>query len=209
MPTACRRLRQGRLVAPDDAFEPGYSPRIIEFWLEHFEELATLTTSSKGASAHIAEHLAREWILLQVRLKTCLCHEMHAIDSLAVDPGCTHSPSGGGAFKAGPETAVCISADLTRAGATLPGNWLATHKVWRQMLLSEEQIKQRRGIWRKSVLNGQTTLEPEPIYSRGVVIRRMAKTLGWSEIQNDKKLTLLTNVVSSEYGKQENGEAAL
>ena len=194
---------------PDDAFSIGYSPRHIEFWLEHFEELATLTTSSKGASAHIAEHLAREWVLLQVRLKTCLCHEMHAIDSQAVDPGCTHSPSGGGAFKAGPETAVCISADLNLAAEILPGNWLATHTVWRQMLVSEEQIKRRRGIWRKSVLAGQAILEAEPDYSRGVVIRRMAHTLGWSEKNDVEKLTKYQNVVSSIYGKQENRKAAL
>jgi hypothetical protein len=147
--------------------------------------------------------------MLAVRLKTCLCHELHAIDSMAVDPACTHNPAGGGGFKAGPETALCISADIKRSAEMLPANWLASHKVWRQMLLSEDEIRSRRASWRRSVVAGAIPNEPEPIYSRGVAIRRMAKALGWRESENVEKLTKFTNALNSNHGKSENGKAAL
>lgn len=163
-----------------DVFEPDYSPKKVEFWLEHFVELATMA-ESKGSSAHIAEHLAREYFMLQGRRAVCLCHELHAVDSMAVDPACTHSPSGGGSFRAGPETALCITSDLRHAGAQQPANWMATLKVWQQQLVPDWEIARRRAEWRRKAKAGEIATEPEPIYARGVVIRRMARLLGWQD----------------------------
>lgn len=159
-----------------DVFDPIYSPRRIEFWLDHGEELETLAYSPKS-SAHIAEHLNREWTLLQVRLKTCLCRELHDADSAAVDPSCSHSPTSGAGFRAGPETALCILADLRRAADTLPPGWLATRKIWSQLMVTD--INARLAHWRKRVHAGSAGVEREPAYARGVAIYRMAEVLGW------------------------------
>jgi len=148
----------------DDVFEPTYPPGKIDFWLDHFEELDTLVLSPKS-SAHIAEHLAREWILLQVRLTSCLCKEQHAHDSAAVDPACSHAPSGGGAYRAGPETALCIVADLRRAASELPPHWLATRRIW-------ETLSLPAGRARHTALN-------EPPFSRSACVQMMARSLGW------------------------------
>jgi hypothetical protein len=72
-----------------DPFEPVYPPKKIEFWLAHFEELVALVQDGKS-SAHIAEHLNREWFLLQSRLRYCICKELHDADTLAGD-GRVHS----------------------------------------------------------------------------------------------------------------------
>lgn len=158
--------------AVDDVFEPVYSPRKVEFWLHHWEELDTLVHSPKS-SAHIAEHLNREWILLQVRLRTCLCQEAHAVDSRAVDPACAHMPSGGGSFNAGSETVRCVMADLRRAADTLPPTWLSTRQIWVEQGLDARLIAQRvqRSRYAPRVA--------EPAYSRWVAIRHMAMKLGW------------------------------
>jgi hypothetical protein len=155
-----------------DPFEPVYSPKKIEFWLAHFEELVTLVQSGKS-SAHIAEHLNREWFLLQARLRYCLCKEEHDADTLAVDPACTHSPSGG-TFRQGPETALCILADLRRAADRLPPNWVATQRIWAEQFFDERLIARRR-----LVAHRVGAYEREPVFARTVAIRRMARELGW------------------------------
>lgn len=152
-----------------DAFEPNYSPRKIEFWLAHFEELVTLVIDRKS-SAHIAEHLNREWFLLQSRMRYCLCGELHDADTRAVDPACAHMPSGGG-HRNGPETALCIYADLRRAADTLPSSWLATHKIWSEQMLSSREVDRR--------VRSRPDREREPIFARSVAVRRMARELGW------------------------------
>lgn len=159
------------MIEQQDVFEPVYSPKRIEFWLAHYDELLELVFSGK-TSAHIAEHLNREWFLLQSRLRHCLCKELHAVDSLAVDPGCTHSPSGG-SYRQGPETALCIMADLSRAAESLPATWLATQKIWDEQRLDRQ---------RRDALRARTRiLEREPIWARSVAIRRMALELGWRQ----------------------------
>lgn len=160
---------------PIDAFEPVYPPQKIEFWLAHFEELYTLVHSPKS-SAHIAEHLNREWILLQVRLRTCLCKEEHEREMYSVDPACTHEPSGGGAYRAGPETAECVMADLRIAASKLPPGWLATRRIWAEQLLGAKEIAQRVNEWRQTGYH-----EREPAFSRSIAIRRMAAFLGWGQ----------------------------
>lgn len=155
----------------EDVFEPTYSPAKIEFWQEHFEELDTLVHSPKS-SAHIAEHLAREWFLLQARQRACLCKELHAHDSRAVDPACAHEPSGGGGFRAGQLTAVCIVADLRRAADQLPPHWAATHRIWSEQGISTMVIEQRS---RRGSGNNF-----EPAYSRSAAVRMMARALGWT-----------------------------
>jgi hypothetical protein len=153
----------------EDVFEPVYSPRKVEFWLDHWEELDTLVESPKSA-AHIAEHLNREWVMLQVRMKTCLCKELHASDAAAVDPGCRHEPTGGG-FRTGTTTALCIVADLRHAADKLPPNWHATHKIWQSQMLPRTMIDQR-----SRVAEGR---EREPVFARYIAVKRMAGWLGW------------------------------
>lgn len=144
-------------------FEPVYPPRKVEFWLEHWEELETLAYSPK-ASAHIAEHLNREWFLLQVRMKVCMCAEM------ADDPYCQVSP-GGGDYRAGAETIRCVVADLAQAADKLPSNWFATHKIWQQMAMPMREIERRSRQYE--------TREREPLFARHIALRRMARALGW------------------------------
>ena len=158
---------------PDDAFEPTYSPRKVEFWLAHWGELDTLVHTPKS-SAHIAEHLSVEWMHLQVRLRFCLCHEAHATDSLAVDPSCQHSPSGGH-YRGGPETALCIFADLHHASSKLPPVWLATRKIWQEQLVPRALVDERVLRWR---LSGAVR-EREPAFARSIAVDRMARFLGW------------------------------
>jgi hypothetical protein len=154
-----------------DIFEPTYSPKRVEFWLAHFEELVALVQDGKS-SAHIAEHLNREWFLLQSRLRYCICKELHDADTLAVDPACTHSPSGG-SYRMGPETAVCILADLRKAASSLPPSWLVTHKIWQEQMMSAREITVKR-------LEGRRVAsEREPIFARTVAVRRMARELGY------------------------------
>lgn len=160
-------------VEPDDAFEPTYSPRKIEFWLAHWEELASLVNTPKS-SAHIAAHLAEEWMHLQVRLRYCLCQEQHAADTLAVDPACTHERSGG-RYQGGPETALCIHADLTAASGRLPARWLATRQIWAQQLTPQPVVMRRLQSAKH---------EPEPLFARYVAVERMARYLGWTRPQN-------------------------
>lgn len=163
-----------------DPFEPIYSPRKIEFWLAHWEELYSLVTTPKS-SAHNAEHLNREWMLLQPRLRFCLCLEAHAIDSMAVDPGCTHEPTGG-SFRVGGETVLCVYADLKRAASMLPPGWLSTHRIWREQMVSDAEINLRVFTWRQAVRAGSAVVEREPVFSRPVAVNRMATSLGWSKM---------------------------
>lgn len=165
-------------MGPEDPFEPTYSPRLIEFWLEHFEELETLASSPKS-SAHIAEHLNHEWMMLQARLRVCLCKEAHASDSMAVDPACTHMPGGGGAYAKGPITALLVLADLRYAAEQLPPGWLSTRTIWHQQLVEDARIIDRVYDWRKRVHRGEAGVEREPAFARSVAVRRMAQALGW------------------------------
>lgn len=153
----------------EDAFEPSYSPKKIEFFLAHWEELNSMVFDGKS-SAHIAEHLNREWFLLQSRMRYCLCGELHDADTRAVDPACAHMPMGG-SHRNGPETALCIYADLRRAADALPPTWLVTHKIWSEQLLSPKEVEQR--------LSRCAEREREPIFARSVAVRRMARELGW------------------------------
>jgi hypothetical protein len=162
----------------DDPFEPVYSPQRVEFWLEHFEELETLALSPKS-SAHIAEHLSHEWMLLQMRLKVCLCKEQHDTDSLTVDPACLHMPGGGGAFAKGPITALLVLADLKHAAEHLPPGWLATRQIWKQQLVDGLTAEHRIATWRKRVRAGDDYVEREPAFARSIAVRRMARYLGW------------------------------
>jgi hypothetical protein len=164
----------------NDAFDTAYSPRRVEFWLAHFEELETLVRSPKS-SAHVAEHLNREWVMLQVRLRFCLCQEAHAVDSRAVDPACQHEPTGGGAYRAGPETALCVLSDLRHAAEHLPPGWLATRKIWWEELIPQKTIIQRVTDWRHQVRHGQAYVEREPAFARTIAVNRMANQLGWSK----------------------------
>ena len=157
-----------------DAFEPSYSPRKIEFWLAHWEELQTLVDTPRSA-AHIAEHLNREWMMLQARNRYCLCHELHAIDSLAVDPACTHSPSGGGGYRRSSEAVLCIYADLHKASGELPAPWSATQRIWFDQRVPRSLVSQRVASWRKS-----KPTPPEPIFARTFAVMRMAESLGWT-----------------------------
>jgi hypothetical protein len=156
----------------EDVFEPSYSPKKIEFWLSHWEELDTLVSSPK-ASAHIAEHLNREWFLLQGGWKVCLCKELHDRDM--VDPACARTPSGGGGFLAGATTALCILADLRAAADVLPAHWMATRQIWRQQMLTVKAIQQRVDRWR----HNRGHIEREPGFARDIAVQRMAKVLGW------------------------------
>lgn len=171
MGNADRPKGRARVSEPstEDAFEPSYSPKKIDFWLAHFEELVTMVFDGKS-SAHIAEHLQREWILLQSRMRSCLCGELHDADTRAVDPACAHMPQGG-SYRHGPETALCIYADLRRAADLLPATWIVTHKIWTEQMLpgKEIQLRASRSLAR----------EREPIFARGVALRRMARELGW------------------------------
>ena len=166
------------LTVSDDVFEPIYSPRRIEFWLAHWEELYALVTTPKS-SAHNAEHLNREWMMLQPRLRFCLCAEAHAFDSMASDPACTHEPTGG-SFRVGGETVLCVYSDLMKASDTLPPGWLATRKIWREQLISDRQIEQRVMKWRYAVRHGDAENEREPVFSRPVAVNRMASSLWWA-----------------------------
>lgn len=163
----------------EDAFEPTYSPRKIEFWLRHWEELAGLVYSPK-TSAHIAAHLADEWMHLQVRLLSCLCHEQHLADSLAVDPACQHQPSGGGGYRKSSETALCIYSDLMAASATLPAHWSATQRIWKEQGLTQRAIAGRCANAAGGWPNRTTYREPEPTFARHAAVERMAQVLGWS-----------------------------
>jgi hypothetical protein len=156
-----------------DVFEPIYSPRRVEFWLAHWEELDTLVHSPKSA-AHIAEHLNREWWLIQSRYASCICKELHDADTLAVDPACAHMPGGGAARSM--HTALCIFSDLRLAADELPPGWLATRQIWNQQMLPDRLVDSRLQVWRAQ-RNG---IEREPVFARNVAIRRMAAKLGWS-----------------------------
>lgn len=162
----------------EDIFEPTYSPKRIEFWLAHWEELDALVKTPKS-SAHIAEHLNREWMLLQPRLRFCLCVEQHATDSMSVNPACTHEPRGGGAYDSGPQAVLCVYADLMRAAEQLPVGWLATRKIWAQQMIHPEAVARRVQEWRRDVKLGLARDEREPIFARTEAIRRMARMLGW------------------------------
>lgn len=153
----------------DDAFEPVYTPKRIEFFLAHWEELLSMVFDGKS-SAHIAEHLNREWMLLQSRMRYCLCGELHDADTRAVDPACSHSPSVG-SHRHGPETALCIYADLRRAADSLPASWLVSHRIWTEQCMPSKEIQRRAQTDRDR--------EREPIFARSVAIRRMARELGW------------------------------
>lgn len=161
----------------EDPFEPVYSPKKIEFWLAHFEELITMVQSGKS-SAHIAEHLNREWFLLQARLRYCLCQEVHNAEMRAVDPACLHEPSGG-TYRQGPETALCILADLRKAADALPPSWITTQKIWHEQMVPARQIALRREQWRAKVKAGAEYEEREPAFARTIAVRRMARDLGW------------------------------
>ena len=163
-----------------DPFEPIYPPRKIEFWLAHWEELYALVLTPKS-SAHNAEHLNREWMLLQPRLKYCLCQEAHAADSMASDPGCTHEPTGG-SYRVGGETVACVYADLMDASGKLPPGWLATRKIWREQLLGDQEINHRVLTWRIAVKYHGMAVEPEPWFARSEAINRMARSLGWTKM---------------------------
>jgi len=156
----------------DDPFEPVYSPKKIYFWLAHWEELYTLVHTPKS-SAHIAEHLNREWELLLPRLRYCLCHELHAVDSRAVDPACSHEPSGGGSYKTGPETALCIYADLIKASEQLPPAWSATQQIWLEQMVPVMVIKSRAK---------RAERQREPAFARTLAVERMARYLGWGQL---------------------------
>lgn len=153
----------------DDVFEPNYSPSRIEFWLHHWEELDALAYSPRS-SAHIAEHLNREWMLLQVRRRACLCAELHGVDQQAVDPACTHEPTGRAGFRAGPETALCIVANLRRAAARLPQNWLSVRTIMDQQGQPLPAARPR-------------SVSREPQHSRWVAVKMMAVMLGWTQEQ--------------------------
>lgn len=157
----------------EDVFEPVYTPRKVEFWLDHWEELDVLMHSPKS-SAHIAEHLAREWFLLEVRNKACLCKELHDVDSKASDPACSHTPSGGGSFQSKASTALCIVADLRQAADELPAVWTATRQIWQQQMLSRLEILKR--VQKAAGMKH----EREPVFARSVAIRRIAAKLGYS-----------------------------
>jgi hypothetical protein len=161
-----------------DAFEPSYSPKKVEFWLAHWEELDALVKTPKS-SAHIAEHLNREWIMLAVRMRFCICQEQHTVDSMSVNPACTHEPSGGGAYDSGPQAVLCVYADLMRAAEELPPGWLATRRIWHDQMIHPMAIGRRVAEWRRDVKLGKARVEPEPVFPRAIAINRMAKWLGW------------------------------
>lgn len=166
----------------EDVFEPVYTPRKIEFWLDHWEELDAIAHTPKSA-AHIAEHLAREWFMLQGRMKACLCKELHDVDVMAVDPACSHEPSGGGAYRSTASSALCIVADLRSAADLLPPEWLATRTIWHQQGLGIPEIGRKVRAWR----NNHVGFEREPVFARSIAVRRMARQLGWSLSSNIEK----------------------
>lgn len=168
---------------PDaDLFEPVYSPHRVRFWLRHWDELETLADAPR-TSAHLAEHLQREWFLLREDPKIdCLCAELHDADQRAVDPACAHAPAGGGSFKAGAHTASQIRADLELAANALPLVWRVTPIIF--------SLQGRLGQWefRFAVSRGMAGQRPTPAMLSSLdasttfydAARRMARSLGWT-----------------------------
>jgi hypothetical protein len=165
-----------------DLLRANYSPRLVRFWLSHWEELTTLEEGGRGCQGLLGE-LSNEWTRLQAgqgrpdeRRRACLCSSQ-AVGSGTEAEATEATPGGGGQGDAA-ERARRLVADLELAADAQPCFWEATRRVYEAQGREGAYLFRREAARRMAARRPQDAW-PEAAASDDRCMLLMAWALGW------------------------------